>query len=627
MGRGRLRRVQYLRDRSRHLGYRRPNLTIEGRARNDGSALDGMRMTETGKNYWALRVSFWCVGVVLGAADAWAARFTMNADGISYLDIGDAYWRRDWHMAINAYWSPLYSWILGLFLKVLKPSAYWEYPLVRVVNFLIYVTALACFEFFLSNFIRDRRESGRASDGAAELSLPEWAWWALGYSLFIWTSLVLITIGVVTPDMCVAGFVYLACGLLLQIRAKAATQKAFVLLGVVLGFGYLAKAVMFPLAFVFLAVALFSMGSLRQASARVVVSVFVFFVIAAPFMVAISRAKGRFTLGETGRLNYAGCINGVDFWFPGDSGAMKCLGDVSIEGVDEIESPSSKELLHPVRRIFDRPATYQFDGPIGGTYPFWYDPSYWQEGIKPRFDLRGQAWAAMRGIRSYGWICLHAFRYVTLGLCIIYLLARKRSLCIKRAAANWPLVVPGLSGLGLYAFVFVENRYIAPFVLLLWLAAFSGVRIPGSQVSKWLIAVVSVGIAATLVASAGTQVGQHLATARSAAPVYWQAATGLRKLGIRSGDKVAVVVKWPMGESVPFVARLARAQIVAQVNRPDHFFAAPPSAQSQVLQALAAHGAKAFLTEAEPPPEPPDIRWEALGPTNFYVCLLDKARQ
>jgi hypothetical protein len=28
------------------------------------------------------------------------------ADGISYLDIGDAYWRGDWHMAINAFWSP-----------------------------------------------------------------------------------------------------------------------------------------------------------------------------------------------------------------------------------------------------------------------------------------------------------------------------------------------------------------------------------------------------------------------------------------------------------------------------------------------------------------------------------------
>src|SRR5438128_10511343 len=69
-----------------------------------------------------VRIFFWLLAIALGAVQAWATRFTMNPDGISYLDIGDAYWRGDWHMAINAYWSALHSWILGLFLKVLKPS-------------------------------------------------------------------------------------------------------------------------------------------------------------------------------------------------------------------------------------------------------------------------------------------------------------------------------------------------------------------------------------------------------------------------------------------------------------------------------------------------------------------------
>ena len=573
-----------------------------------------------------LRISFWCVAIALGAADAWAARFTMNADGISYIDMGDAYWRGDWHMAINALWSPLYSWILGLFLKGLKPSAYWEYPLVHLVNFFIYVAALACFEFFLSNFIRGRRESGKDLGESGEETLPEWAWWALGYSLFTWTSLVLITIGLVAPDMCVAGFVYLACGLTMQVRAGAAPRRTVVLLGLVLGFAYLAKAVMLPLSFVFLAVAVFSLGSLRKGAPRMVMPAIVFLVIAAPFMTAISRAKGRLTFGDAGRLNYAGCVNGVDFLFPGDSGKLSCLEFMWVEGVDEIESTSSKKLLHPVSRIFDAPATYQFEGPVRGTYPFWYDPSYWQEGIEPHFDLRAQARAVMRGIRWYRSMCLHALGHVTVGLCILYLFARKRSLCIKRSAANWPLVVPGLSGLGLYALMLVQNRYIAPFVLLLCLAAFSGVRIPGSRWSRMLIAVISVSIAAINVVSAGLYVVRNPISARCAAPVYWQAGVALKQLGIRSGDRVAVVATWPLGESVPFVARLAKAQIVAQVNRPDHFFAASPSAQSQVLQALAAHGAKAFLTQDKPSHGAPDIRWEALGRTNFYVCLLEKGR-
>jgi hypothetical protein len=305
---------------------------------------------------------------------------------------------------------------------------------------------------------------------------------------------------------------------------------------------------------------------------------------------------------------------------------MKCLADGFVEGVEEIASPGSKELLHPVKRVFGRPATYQFDGSIGGTYPFWYDPAYWQEGIKPHLDLKGQASAVRRAMDSYWWMCLHPLGLVTLGLCLLFLFARKRSRCIKRAAANWPLVVPGLAGLGLYALVVVENRYIAPFVLLLWLAAFSGVRIPKVLAAKWLVAVVMAGIAVSTVISAAFYVVQNPIAARTTVPVYWQAASALKQRGIRSGDKIAVMAKWPVGESVPFVARLAKARIVAQVNRPDHFFAAPPSAQSQVLRTLAACGAKALLTPDKPPQSAPDIRWEALGRTTFYVCWLETGR-
>src|SRR5438309_237527 len=69
-----------------------------------------------------VRIFLWLLAIALGAAQAWATRFTMNPDGISYLDMGDAYWRGNWHMAINAYFSPFYSWILGFFMKDRKST-------------------------------------------------------------------------------------------------------------------------------------------------------------------------------------------------------------------------------------------------------------------------------------------------------------------------------------------------------------------------------------------------------------------------------------------------------------------------------------------------------------------------
>src|SRR4029450_1438848 len=72
----------------------------------------------------------------------------MTPDGISYLDIADAYMRRDWHTAINSVWSPLYSWLLGPILASVPRSIYWEFRVVHLVNFGIFVVTFTAFEFF-----------------------------------------------------------------------------------------------------------------------------------------------------------------------------------------------------------------------------------------------------------------------------------------------------------------------------------------------------------------------------------------------------------------------------------------------------------------------------------------------
>ena len=69
-----------------------------------------------------------------GLAHAWIGRYSMNPDGMSYLDMGDALLRRDWAHAVNAYWSPLYGWMLGLVIGEIQPSPRWEFPLVHVVE-------------------------------------------------------------------------------------------------------------------------------------------------------------------------------------------------------------------------------------------------------------------------------------------------------------------------------------------------------------------------------------------------------------------------------------------------------------------------------------------------------------
>ncbi len=553
-------------------------------------------------SYKPLRIFCWVMAIVLGAAQAWATRFTMNPDGISYLDIGDAYWRGDWHNAINAYWSPLYSWILGLFLKVLKPSPYWEYPVAHLVNFFIYVAALGCFEFFLRNFIRSRLRSVELARLEGNITLPEWAWWMLGYTLFISASLQLITLRLLTPDLCVAAFVYLGSGLMLKIRAGSASRWAFVLLGVVLGFAYLVKAVMFPLALVFIAVAAFRARSLRQGVRYAAIAGLGFLLIAGPFITILSRSKHRVTFGDSGSIAYEVYVNGVDQFVP-----------------------TSSELKHPVNKIYDTPPTYEFGGPIGGTYPLWYDSTYWHEGIRPYFDLAQQSRAIAASLVTYSRQFCSVFLQlnVTVALFVLYLIAPHPSASLKRAWASWPLLVIGLAAMGLYALVYAESRYFAPFIVLFWLAAFSGVHLPGSRGLVRTIAVVVVSVSITSIAQTAWNAPSE---APSTADYYWLA-TALRDYGITRGSKLAVIGTEPFGKSGAFSARLAKAQIVAQIRRSDLFWSAPAITRAEVLQALARAGVQAVLASDLPTSADLSTGWHRLGTSPDYIHVFGRDDQ
>jgi len=88
----------------------------------------------------------------------------------------------------------------------------------------------------------------------------------VGYLLFIGLSHSCFQRGTTTPDMLVMGILFLTCGLLLKIRIGARGWISFAMLGVVLGCGYLVKAPMFPLAFMFLGIAFLLVGDFKKAA-------------------------------------------------------------------------------------------------------------------------------------------------------------------------------------------------------------------------------------------------------------------------------------------------------------------------------------------------------------------------
>ena len=206
--------------------------------------------------------------------------------------------------------------------------------------------------------------------------------WILGYSLFIWSTIGDLVL-LINPDLLVTASALLAAGLLLRMEVAGGARKAlYVWFGVCLGFGYLAKAILFPMAFVFLAMMIaISKSSLRRNSRWLALAMLIFVAIASPEIVLLSHAKGRITFSDTAKLNLA--------WFNYQLPYRNWQG----------QPPGTGTPVHPTRKLFDHPAVYEFNGPLRSSYPPWFDPSYWNEGLSPKFSSwnRNQACSPRTG--------------------------------------------------------------------------------------------------------------------------------------------------------------------------------------------------------------------------------------
>ncbi len=550
-----------------------------------------------------VRVVGWCLLTIAALIDTIYTRHAMQSDGISYLDMGDALVRGDWHMAVNAYWSPLYPWLQGVALRLVKPSAYSQFTVVHCVNFLIYLFALGCLEFLLraATASKVRGEVGADSSNP----LPSWAVYAVSYAVFLWSSLSLISMERVSPDLLMAGFLYLAVGLLLQIWARPQSYWLFLGLGVVLGFGYLAKVPVFLLAFVILAIAWVLGGSWRSATPRVIAAGLVFLVISAPWVSALSKAKGRLTFGDSGRINYVWLVNGsTPTWY------FQNLGT------------ASGHFVHPVRKIFANPPVYEFAAPIKGTIPVWYDPSYWADGAKPRFLLRRELSVVVRWLLFYLDLLFSAQAALLVGFLVLCFMAG-RDRVFQQLGASWPVWLMGLAGLGMYALVYVELRYVAEFFTLFWVGLFAGLQTPRIRDARQLVLLVTAAVVIAVASPIAVATADHLYVSLKGLPHnQWEVAQDLYKLGVVPGDKVARIG----GRYGTDWARLLQVTVVAEVPRANarEYWCSTPDLQAQVISTLRGLGVTAIVAE-EPPPDVvfvPGTEWRKLGDGTYYALPL-----
>jgi hypothetical protein len=370
-------------------------------------------------------------------------------------------------------------------------------------------------------------------------------------------------------------------------------------LGAVLGASYWAKAVMFPLAFAFMAIALLSAPNIRVAVKHGLMMVTAFAIVAGPLVAALSVQKHRFTFGDSGWINYAMYVS------PG--GVTRNWQGEPALGIGAV---------HPTRKVLSDPPVYEFAEPVGGTFPPWYDPSYWEEGRVGRFDLKAQFTTIARHLLGYAELLFHRENALLAAFLTLLMMGGKNAL--RYILRNWPLLLICAAALGLYMLVHVEIRYIGAYVAILWLALFSGLRVPENfvRVSGWLLLAVAVVLVVTAVDNTARSIqngGPYSARTDITLSDRLDAA------GLQPGDRIAI-----MGGGGIYAARLSRVKIVAEIMGEDTpaFWRLAPEKKEIVFQKIAQSGARMLLAPDPGPALRVDPSWIKVDGLPFYLHWL-----
>lgn len=539
----------------------------------------------------------WTIVALCGAVQAIAQRFYVNPDGVSYLNMSDAYTRGDWAGAVNTYWSPLYPWLLGVIRRLYPWPMYWESSIVHAINFAIYLISYACFRFMLRELTTYQRERKETNPGVYLLDWSGGSDFLLAHVLFLWSAIVLIGLALVTPDMLIAAEVYLIAGLMLRVRRNAAGFAVPLLLGALLGISYLTKAVMFPIAILVIACTGWVMAKARWTLMQRAVCTLSFVVVAAPQVVAMSREVGRPSFGENGRIAYTLYVNLHPGYWTGTP-------------------PKWGQPAHQVRQVLTDPPVYEFaTNDPSSSYPYWDKPGYWLQDIRPHFSLKDQFVATQREMGTYE----SGFATLFLGV-LILLLMRVDGRRIDLLGIS----IVAIGVFAIYALVHSEWRLVAPWAVVLFLAIVSsaayrddvpsraGVRAVLAALFLWHVI-----LTANVVRRAGVDAALAL-TGRGGPHEYFTVAAALQKLGMQPGQRVASIGR----SSESYWARLAGLQISLEIppQVSDRYWILDAAGRSAVNKAFRDNGAKMIV--ASYPPAGGGPGWIRLGSSAFYGLPL-----
>jgi hypothetical protein len=330
--------------------------------------------------------------------------------------------------------------------------------------------------------------------------------------------------------------------------------------------------------------------------------------MSAPLIFMLSAQKGRLTFGDAGRINYA--------WVVSPRTSPR-----NWQG----EEPGGGTPVHPTRQLLKSPPVFEFDGPVVGTYPPYTDPTYWNEGLKPRFRLKPQLEVFRATLTAEANVLLR--KRPELVLCVLILGLLGGRLWLAGLRELWLFVALPAVGMALYLPILVNDRYLGGFVLALFLVLLSAVRFRTEDERFVRIVVVATFFMMALSAAHYTvRVVTHNISAGegpSSTEEDLIVAERLRDSGMTPGTKVAVI-----GDGTgAYWARLAHLRIVSEIMGRNggaaQFWRTPESVQHHVYDLFQGAHAKVVVASCSSSWPIMPQGWKQVSGTSYCLYNLD----
>lgn len=540
-----------------------------------------------------IRVAFWLSGMLLGIFLAYTNRHFLNTDGLTFIEMGEGLRHGEWDKLVNLACSPLFAVMLGAAQALFNTNPSSELPILKVVSLLNLGLAMAACDLFM-RFVAtelEARVSGPKKPIAAGICV-------LVYAAFLVAALVWIKVRLVNPDMLVFGLILLSMTIVLWARMDPERYVPHLLLGVVGGVGYLTKTYLFVYAGVFFVLAGVASWPFRRAVPRVLAGVAAMLVVSSVLIVPLSVRLGRLSIGEAGSLAYTAAV--------------------AAQGTP----------IHQPERLHDNPTVLLYHYPAVCTDAMGFDIAYWSLGLKGHVTVGTQLKTLAKNIGEAAVSCWWLL------IAVVLWLGYLRTKGLVSFPRLWPpelwhfLLVPGVCGIGLFAMIHLETRYIAPFVFLVvtGILLYPRYALPVSGMSReigYSIGMVLVFVLAMVGHSAVDQVTRGLVSAdkRSSFQDAFDRSLRIKEFfqahGIPPGSQVCVV-----GHPEIYWARIARVRISARISDEASFFTSSASDRASAVRALGKAGITAAVGKGQGFARFNDEGWVRIPGTGDYFARL-----